>query len=234
MGKEQEKRKRRRRDESSSEESSESEDDVRRPPKRNRLLNPLVYEQWTVRTRTDRRIIYESPQNVGIAVYCPVDGAVEEASTLVAWKRPPIPADQASPSTPEDDKAVMCVMDGEAPPAPFAGRIEGTAGLPPHLPEDVRSSIAVLVRDVIHTCGVEPSCFTPQRTVREIVRDDATHYVYTIEYSHPASGKSIVLPLPLRSFSTLTPCKHASSMLLSKMYANEMTFTFCDKPTTAS
>lgn len=224
---EQEKRKRRREPSSSEEESSEDETRTkRRPIKRNRLLNPLVYDQWTVRDHNDDAILYESPQNVGIAVYGS-DG-IDPATTLVAWKKPP-------PTAEDGAKATMRVLRDTAweAPVPFAGRIEGAAGmLPPHLPEDVRASIAVLVRDVIHTCGVDPSHFAPQRTVREIVRGDTTHYVYTINYSEPTG--SLILPLPLRIFSPLTPCKHAATMMLSKMHGGELIFTFCDSPGTAA
>lgn len=189
----------------------EHEEEEKPVIKKNKLLNPLIYEQWKEVNRTFETVEYESPQHIGISVYS--DHADESAfKTHILSKKT------------EDGKGLLRVKKTMEGMTIFDGKIHITPNISKEYPLDVRTSIIQLARDVIGACSCDPKSMAAQNAVREILEEGETHYLYAIEYTE--SDAVLTLPIPTPS-STTSPL--ASAIELISMQDGKMTFTFCVK-----
>lgn len=184
------------------------------PPKKNKLLNPLLYDDWKESSRSEGWICYESSRNLGIPVYS--DSKEDGMVTSIVSKK-------------EDAKVFgIKVKETPCPPPRFDGSVEVNVPLSKEYPASVRASIAALVKDVIAACSAEPKALHPHLHAREVVEEEGaeTHYFYTIEYDAADPPMTITLPLALPS-SAASP--HAKDVMLLSMADGKMVFTFCVK-----
>lgn len=189
------------------------EDKDEKPVKKNKLLNPLIYDQWKEVDRTEDRITYEAAQNIGIPIYS--EQASEAAfHTRILSKR----------KEEEGEKGVLHVRTHDKGTPAFHGTVEVELKLPKELPADVKSTLARLVKDVIGACSADPNTLHPQQRVREVVENKGKemHYLYTIDYSE----LDMVLSLPI-SMPSSSACPYAADISLISMQDGEMIFTFC-------
>lgn len=189
------------------------EEDEKPASKKNKLLNPLIYDQWEEADQTPSMIQYESPHHIGIPVYSDhVD--IKSLETHVLWKKV------------KDDKGQLLVKKSMEGVPIFDGKINITPNLSKEYPEEVRTSIIQLVRDIIGACSCKPQNMAAQNAVREVIEEGGKeiHYLYVIEYADTDS----VLTLPIAQPSAaLSP--FAGDIELLAMEDGKMTFTFCVK-----
>lgn len=191
----------------------EDKEEDEKPVKKNRLLNPLIYDQWKEVDRTEERIIYEATQNIGIPIYKEQANELSLQTNIVSKRKEE-----------EGEKGVLHVRPTPNPLSSFKGTVEVELKLPKELPADVKTTLSRLVKDVIGACSADPQTLHPQQRVREVVEAGGKemHYLYTIDYSE--LDMVLALPISLPSSST---SPYAADISLISMHDGQMVFTFC-------